>query len=190
SAHFGDGIYKSTDAGKTWQRMGLAASEHIGQVLIDPRNSTVVYVAAQGLLWSAGGERGLYKTTDGGTKWERVLHVSDDTGISDIVLDPRNADVIYASSYQRRRAVGQMIGGGPEGGIWKSTDAGKKWTKLSKGLPKDDVGRIALGVDPKNPARVYALISAKAPRGRGGFGGGAAAAAPPSPPVRAAHGCS
>jgi len=183
SAHFGDGIYKSTDAGKTWQRMGLAASEHIGQVLIDPRNSNVVYVAAQGPLWSAGGERGLYKTTDGGTKWERVLHVSDDTGISDIVFDPRNADVIYASSYQRRRAVGQMIGGGPEGGIWKSTDAGKKWTKLSKGLPKDDVGRIALGVDAKNPARVYALISAKAPRGRGGFGGGAPAAAPPSGPV-------
>ena len=176
SAHFGDGIYKSTDAGKTWQRMGLAASEHIGQLLIDPRNSNVVYVAAQGPLWSAGGERGLYKTTDGGTKWERILHVSDDTGISDIVFDARNPDVIYASSYQRRRAVGQMIGGGPEGGIWKTKDAGKNWTKLSKGLPKDDVGRIALGVDPKNPARVYALVSAKAPRGRGGFPGGAGGA--------------
>ena len=180
SAHFGDGIYKSADAGKTWQRMGLAASEHIGQILIDPRNSNVVYVAAQGPLWSAGGERGLYKTTDGGTKWDRVLHVSDDTGISDIVFDPKNPDILYASSYQRRRAVGQMIGGGPEGGIWKTTDAGKKWTKLSKGLPKDDVGRIALGVDPKNPARVYALVSAKAPRGRGGFGGGAAGRGAPA----------
>jgi photosystem II stability/assembly factor-like uncharacterized protein len=180
SAHFGDGIYKSADAGKTWQRMGLAASEHIGQILIDPRNSNVVYVAAQGPLWSAGGERGLYKTTDGGAKWDRVLHVSDDTGISDIVFDPKNPDVLYASSYQRRRAVGQMIGGGPEGGIWKTTDAGKKWTKLSKGLPKDDVGRIALGVDPKNPARVYALVSAKAPRGRGGFGGGAAGRGAPA----------
>ncbi len=189
SAHFGDGIYKSTDAGKTWQRMGLAASEHIGQLLIDPRNSNVVYVAAQGPLWSAGGERGLYKTTDGGTKWERVLHVSDDTGISDIVFDAKNPDVMYASSYQRRRAVGQMIGGGPEGGIWKTKDAGKNWTKLSKGLPKDDVGRIALGVDPKNPARVYALISAKAPRGRGGFpgaGGAPGAAAPPDAPAPAA----
>ena len=144
SAHFGDGIYKSTDAGKTWQRMGLAASEHIGNILIDPRNSEVVYVAAQGPLWSAGGERGLYKTTDGGGTWERILHVSDDTGISDIVFDPKNPRIIYASSYQRRRAVGQMIGGGPEGGIWKTTDAGKTWTKLSKGLPKDDVGRIAL----------------------------------------------
>ncbi|MEO6238814.1 MAG: hypothetical protein ABIQ52_17600, partial [Vicinamibacterales bacterium] len=187
SAHFGDGIYKSTDAGKTWQRMGLAASEHIGQILVDPRNPDVVYVAAQGPLWSAGGERGLYKTTDGGNKWARVLHVSDDTGISDIVFDPKNPDILYASSYQRRRAVGQMIGGGPEGGIWKTTDAGKKWTKLSKGLPKDDVGRIALGVDPKNPGRVYALISAKAPRGRGGLGGGAArGGAPVEAPAAAA----
>src|SRR6476659_2012520 len=140
SAHFGDGIYKSTDAGKTWQRMGLEKSEHLGQILIDPRNSNVVYVAAQGPLWSAGGERGLYKTVDGGTKWERVLNISDDTGISDIVFDTKNPDVIYASSYQRRRAVGQMIGGGPEGGIWKTTDAGKKWTQLKNGLPKDDVG--------------------------------------------------
>src|SRR6476619_2900501 len=115
SAHFGDGIYKSTDAGKTWKRMGLEKSEHLGQILIDPRNSNTVYVAAQGPLWSGGGERGLYKTTDGGNKWDRVLHVSDDTGISDIVFDPKNPDVIYASSYQRRRAVGQMIGGGPEG---------------------------------------------------------------------------
>ncbi len=178
SAHFGDGIYKSTDAGKTWQRMGLEKSEHLGQILIDPRNSNVVYVAAQGPLFSAGGERGLYKTIDGGTKWERVLHVSDDTGITDIVFDPRNADVIFAAAYPRRRHVVQMIGGSPEGGIWKSTDGGKKWSKLSKGLPKDDVGRIALAVDPRNPTRVYALISAKYPRGRGFGGGGGAPAAP------------
>jgi photosystem II stability/assembly factor-like uncharacterized protein len=174
SAHFGDGVYKSTDGGKAWQRVGLAASEHIGQIVIDPRNSNVVYVAAQGPLWSAGGERGLYKTTDGGTKWDRVLFVSDDTGISDVVFDPKNPDVLYASAYQRRRAVGQMIGGGPEGGIFKSSNAGKNWTKLKNGLPKDDVGRVALGVDPKNPKRVYALISAKQPRGRGGFAGGGA----------------
>src|SRR5579872_4866544 len=171
SAHFGDGVYKSTDAGKTWQRVGLATSEHIGQIVIDPRNSNVVYVAAQGPLWSAGGERGLYKTTDGGGTWDRVLYVSEDTGISDVVFDPKNPDVLYASAYQRRRAVGQMIGGGPEGGIFKTTDAGKHWTKLKTGLPKDDVGRVALGVDPKNPRRVYALISAKQPRGRGGFPG-------------------
>jgi photosystem II stability/assembly factor-like uncharacterized protein len=183
SAHFGDGVYKSTDAGKTWQRMGLEKSEHLGQILVDPRNSSVVYVAAQGPLWSAGGERGLYKTADAGATWTKVLNVSDDTGISDIVFDPKNADIIYASSYQRRRGVGQMIGGGPEGGIWKTKDAGKTWTKLKNGLPKDDVGRIALGVDAKNPSRVYALISAKMPRGRGVGAGGGAGAAPPGPVV-------
>jgi photosystem II stability/assembly factor-like uncharacterized protein len=190
SAHFGDGVYKSVDAGQTWQRIGLDKSEHIGQILIDPRNSNTVYVAAQGPLFSAGGERGLYKTVDGGTRWERILHVSDDTGVNDVVFDPRNADVIYASTYQRRRHVGQMIGGGPEGGIYKSTDAGKKWTKLTKGLPKDDVGRIALGVDPKNPTRVYAMISAKFPRGGRGVGGddgGAPVAAPAAAPAPAAN---
>jgi photosystem II stability/assembly factor-like uncharacterized protein len=167
SAHFGDGVYKSTDAGQTWTRMGLAASEHIGKILIDPRNTSTVYVAAEGPLWSAGGERGLYKTTDGGTNWTAVLTISPDTGISDVVFDPRNSDVIYASAYQRRRAVGQMIGGGPEGGLYKTTNAGRTWTRLSKGLPRDDTGRVALAVDPRHPSTVFALISAKGPRGRG-----------------------
>ena len=169
SAHFGDGVYKSTDAGETWKNVGLQTSEHIGKILVDPRSSNTVYVASQGPLWSAGGERGLYKTTDGGVTWNAVLTISPDTGISDAVFDTKNPDIIYASAYQRRRAVGQMIGGGPEGGIFKTTNAGKTWTKLSNGLPKDDVGRVALGVDPRNPKRVYALISAKGPRGRGGL---------------------
>jgi photosystem II stability/assembly factor-like uncharacterized protein len=163
SAAFGDGLYKSTDAGKTWKRVALEKSEHIGEILIDPRNSNVVYVASQGPLWSAGGERGLYKTTDGGATWTRILHISDDTGISDIVFQPGKPNVIFASAYQRRRAVGQMIGGGPEGGIYKSTDGGKKWTKLTKGLPSGDTGRAGLAVDPKNPNRVYALVDAKRP---------------------------
>ena len=169
SAHFGDGVYKSTDAGETWKNVGLQTSEHIGKILVDPRNSNTVYVASQGPLWSAGGERGLYKTIDGGVTWKAVLTISPDTGISDAVFDTKNPDILYASAYQRRRAVGQMIGGGPEGGIFKTTNAGKTWTKLSNGLPKDDVGRVALGVDPRNPKRVYALISAKGPRGRGGL---------------------
>jgi photosystem II stability/assembly factor-like uncharacterized protein len=162
-AHFGDGVYKSTDAGRSWKRVGLPSSEHIGKILVDPRNSNVVYVAAQGPLFSSGGERGLYKTTDGGATWTAVLTISADTGISDIVFDPRNSDIIIASAYQRRRAVGQMIGGGPEGGIFKSVNAGKSWTKLTKGLPTGDMGRVALGVDGrKKPATLFALVDAKA----------------------------
>ncbi len=105
SAHFGDGVYKSIDAGKTWKRVGLAASEHIGKIVIDPVNTNTVYVASQGPLWSAGGDRGLYKTTDGGATWQQILKISDDTGISDVVMDPKNPLVLYASAYQRRRAV-------------------------------------------------------------------------------------
>ncbi len=209
SAHFGDGVYKSTDAGKTWKRVGLAASEHIGKILVDPRNSNVVYVASQGPLFSEGGERGLYKTTDGGATWTAVLTISKDTGISDIVFDPRNPDVIFASAYQRRRHVGQMIGGGPEGGLFKTTNAGKTWTKLTKGLPTGDMGRAGLAIDGrKNPATVFALIDAKRPEsgffrsddggnswtrigrslggGRGG-GGGGAAVAPIRMPRRLLH---
>jgi photosystem II stability/assembly factor-like uncharacterized protein len=180
SAHFGTGLYKSTDAGVTWARVGLENSEHIGAIVIDPRNSNVVWVASQGPLFSAGGDRGLYKTTDAGKSWTRVLHVNDDTGISDVVLDPKNPDMVFAGSYQRRRHVGQMIGGGPDGGIWKSTNGGKTFTKLTNGLPPGEVGRISLAMDPKKPGRIYAQVDAKsAGGGRGGgrgAGGGAAAA--------------
>jgi photosystem II stability/assembly factor-like uncharacterized protein len=168
SAHFGDGVYKSTDAGKTWKRMGLETSEHIGDIAIDPRNTNVVYVASQGPLFSEGGERGLFKTTDGGATWTAALTISKDTGISEIVLDPRNPDVIFASAYQRRRHVGQMIGGGPEGGIFKSTNAGKTWTRLTKGLPAGEMGRVGLAIDGrKNPPTVFALVDAK--RSESGF---------------------
>ena len=176
SAHFGDGIYKSADAGKTWKRMGLENSEHIGAIAIDPRNSNVVYVAAQGPLFSAGGERGVYKTTNGGETWTRVLHVNDDTGFTSLAFEPGKPDVIYAGTYQRRRHVGQMIGGGPDGGIFKTTNAGRTWMKLQGGLPRHDVGRITVITDPKAPKRVYALIDAKVPPGQGrGRGQGPAA---------------
>src|SRR5262249_42747349 len=144
SATYGDGVYKSTDGGETFTRVGLESSEHIGNIKIDPRNSDVVYVAAQGPLWSAGGDRGVYKTTDGGKTWKAVLTTSPDTGANEVVIDPNKPDVLYASMWQRRRGVGQMIGGGPESGLYKSTNGGGTWTKLTNGLPKGDVGRMAL----------------------------------------------
>jgi len=167
SVSFGDGIYKSTDAGKTWTRMGLESSEHIQNILIDPRDSNVVYVSAIGPLWSSGGDRGLYKTTDGGRTWKAVLTISADTGVTDVAMDPKNPSVLYAAAYQRRRAVGQLVGGGPESGLYKTTDGGAKWTKLTKGLPTVEVGRIGIGINWKNTNTVYALVTAQ--RGQGGF---------------------
>lgn len=162
SAHFGTGLYKSTDAGRTWTRVGLERSEHIGKIVLDPRNTDVVYVAAQGPLFASGGDRGLFKTTDGGKTWTNVLKISDDTGVNEVVLDPANPDVLWASTYQRRRHVGQLIGGGPESGIYKSTDGGKTWRRLTKGLPDTDMGRIALALDTRSGTpTLLALIPAQ-----------------------------
>ena len=158
SVGYGDGVYRSDDGGKSWKNLGLKSSEHIGKIVIDPRNSDVVYVAAQGPLWNAGGERGLYKTSDGGKTWQRVLHISDNTGITDVVLDPRNPDVLIAAAYQRRRHVWTLINGGPESGLHKSTDGGKSWRKLQSGLPGEHLGRIGLAVAPTNPDTVYAVV--------------------------------
>ncbi len=160
SVSYGDGIYKSIDGGKSWKNMGLKDSEHIGKILIDPDNSDIVYVAAQGPLWGPGGDRGLYKSIDGGKNWDCILYISNNTGVSDIAFDPRDPHVMYASSYQRRRHVWTLINGGPESAIYKTTDGGKNWIKLSNGLPGGDVGRIGLAVSPVNPDYVYAIIEA------------------------------
>jgi photosystem II stability/assembly factor-like uncharacterized protein len=167
SVAFGDGIYKSLDAGKTWKRMGLENSEHIQNIVIDPRNSSVVYVTAIGPLWRAGGDRGLYKTTDGGATWKAILPGTENSGATDMVMDPKKPDTIYVAMLQRRRQVGQLIGGGPDSGIFKSTDGGAKFTKLTKGLPAVEMGRVGLGINPKNPNTLYALVTAQ--RGQGGF---------------------
>ena len=161
SVSFGDGIYRTRDGGKSWENLGLKESEHIGKILIDPRDSNVVYVAAQGPLWRSGGDRGLYKTTDGGATWERILHISDDTGINEVHCDPRDPDVLYASAYQRRRHVWTLVNGGPESGIHKSTDGGKTWRKITSGIPASDKGRIGMAVCPVNPDIVYAIIEAQ-----------------------------
>ncbi len=165
SVGYGDGVYRSDDGGKSWKNMGLKKSEHIARVLVDPRNSNIVYVASQGPLWGPGGERGLFKSTDGGTSWKNVLFISENTGVTDIVFDPKNPDVLYAASYQRRRHVWTLIDGGPESAIYKSTDAGATWSKLKNGLPSDDVGRIGLAISPVDSRVVYATIEAASKNG-------------------------
>jgi photosystem II stability/assembly factor-like uncharacterized protein len=167
SVSYGDGIYRSDDGGKSWTNLGLKKSEHIGRVVIDPRDSKVVYVAAEGPLWGPGGDRGLYKTTDAGKNWKAVLTISENTGVVDVALDPSNPDILYAAAYQRRRHVYTLIDGGPESAIYKSTDAGATWNKLKSGLPTVDMGRIGLTVSPADPNVVYATIEAA--EGKGGI---------------------
>ncbi len=159
---FGDGVYKSLDNGGTWMNMGLKKSEHIGKILLDPRDGRVVYVAAEGPLWTPGGERGLFKSQDGGKTWLPSLQISRDTGVCDVIMDPSNPEVLYAAAYQRRRSVAAFMAGGPEGGIYKSTDGGRSWRKLASGLPHGDVGRIGLAVSPQRSNVVYATIEAGA----------------------------
>src|ERR1700733_11606635 len=166
SVAYGDGIYRSDDGGKNWQNLGLKKSEHIGRVVVDPRDSKVVYVAAEGPLWGPGGDRGLYKSTDAGKSWKAVLTISENTGVVDVAIDPSNPDIVYAAAYQRRRHVFTLIDGGPESAIYKSTDAGASWNKLKSGLPSVDLGRIGLAVSPADPNVVYATIEAA--DGKGG----------------------
>jgi photosystem II stability/assembly factor-like uncharacterized protein len=167
SVGYGDGIYRSDDGGKDWKNLGLRKSEHIGRMVVDPRDSKVIYVAAEGPLWGPGGDRGLYKSSDGGKNWKAVLTISENTGVVDVQLDPSNPDIVYAASYQRRRHVFTLIDGGPESAIYKSMDAGETWNKVTPGLPKVDMGRIGLAVSPADPNVVYAAIEAA--DGKGGI---------------------
>jgi len=157
---WGDGVYKSLDGGKTWNQMGLEKSEHIGKILVDPRNSDVVFVAAEGPLWSPGGERGLYKTMDGGKTWQLTLNIDENTGVTDIEFNPSNPDVMYAAAYQRRRQTWSLMAGGPKSGIYKSTDNGDTWRQIKTGLPSGDIGKIGLAVSQANHEIVYATIEA------------------------------
>ncbi|MFD0798051.1 WD40/YVTN/BNR-like repeat-containing protein [Maribacter chungangensis] len=157
---WGDGVYKSDNGGASWESMGLKTSEHIGKILIDPRNSDVVFVAAEGPLWSSGGERGLYRSEDGGKSWALVLEIDENTGVTDVEFDPSNPEVLYAAAYQRRRQTWSFLAGGPKSGIYKSIDNGLSWKKVTMGLPKGDVGKIGLAVTPADPNRVYATIEA------------------------------
>ncbi len=154
----GDGVYKSLDGGQTWKNMGLKSSEHIARIRIHPENSDVIWVAAQGPLWSKGGERGIFKSADGGKTWKQVLGDEEWIGATDLVLDPRDPDWMYAATWQRHRTVATYMGGGPGSGLHRSTDGGETWVKLSKGIPTSNLGKIGLAISPQNPDYVYAAI--------------------------------
>lgn len=155
---FGDGVYLSTDGGDSWKNMGLKTSEHISKIIVHPENSNVIWVAAQGPLWSSGGERGLYKTTDGGTEWTKVLGGNEWTGVTDLIMDPRNPDHLYAATWQRHRTVAALMGGGPDSGLHRSLDGGDTWEKLSTGLPGSNMGKIGICLSPQKPDIIYAAI--------------------------------
>lgn len=155
---FGDGIYKSSNGGKTWKNMGLKESQHISEIVIHPKNSDIIWVAAQGPLWSKGGERGFYKTIDGGKTWKKTLGDSEWVGVTDIAIDPSNPDRLYAATWQRQRTVAAYMGGGPGTTIYRSEDGGESWLKITEGLPKSNMGKIGLAVSPQKPDVVYAAI--------------------------------
>lgn len=162
---FGDGVYLSKDGGSTWKNMGLKSSNHISKIVVHPTNPDVVWVAAQGPLWNIGGDRGVYKSVDGGKKWKRVLGDAEWTGATDLLIDPRNPHILYAATWQRHRTVASYLGGGPKSGIHKSIDGGKTWQKLKTGLPSGSVGKIGLAISPQNPDVLYAAIETQLKKG-------------------------
>ena len=155
---YGDGIYKSEDGGASWNNMGLKTSEHISKIVVHPTDPNTVLAAAQGPLWSKGGERGVYKTSDGGKTWKQVLGDNEWTGATELVIDPRNQKVLYSATWDRHRTVAALMGGGPGSGLHRSTDGGETWTKLSQGLPTSNMGKIGLAISPQQPDVLYAAI--------------------------------
>jgi photosystem II stability/assembly factor-like uncharacterized protein len=154
----GDGIYVSHDDGMTWKNMGLKNSEHLSKIIVHPENSDIIWVASQGPLWTKGGERGIYKSIDGGKSWKRTLGDSEWVGATDLLIDPNNPEVLYAATWQRQRTVAAYLGGGPGSGLHKSTDGGETWKPLKKGIPKSNLGKIGLTISPFNSDVIYAAI--------------------------------
>ena len=155
---YGDGIYKSEDGGKTWENMGLKSSQHLSKIIVHPANSNVIYVASQGPLWNSGGERGFYKSVDGGKSWKKTLGDEAWTGVTDMVVDPRNADRVYAATWQHHRTVAAYMGGGPKTALYRSEDAGETWKELKNGIPKGSKGKIGLAISYHQPDILYAAI--------------------------------
>jgi len=164
---YGNGVYRSRDGGKSWENMGLKESRQIGMICVDPRNSEIVFAAAEGSVWGPGEERGLYKTIDGGKTWQKVLFISENTGVNNVIMDPRNPDLMYATSEQRRRHIHTKVGGGPESAVYKSENGGKDWRKLTNGIPSADKGGMGIAISPANPDYIYLIIEAE--EGSGGF---------------------
>lgn len=166
--HHGDGMYKSTDAGQTWKKIGLDLTQHIARVIIDPTNPDIVYVAAQGPLYSPSSERGIYKSIDGGTTWKKVLYINEQTGCAEISMDAKNSNILYAAMWEHGRLPWKVISGGAGSGLYKSLDGGNSWEKLTTGLPKD-MGKMAIAVSPANSEKVYALIESDFDKNAGGL---------------------
>ncbi len=162
---YGDGVYKSTNGGKSWTNMGLKKSEHISKIIVHPNNSDIVWLASQGPLWSSGGERGLYKTIDGGKNWKKVLGGNEWTGVTELVIDPRNPNNLYAATWQRHRTVAALMGGGPDSGLHRSIDGGETWEKLKTGLPNSNIGKIGLAISPQKPDVLYAALELERTKG-------------------------
>jgi len=160
SSSWGDGVYRSADAGRTWTSVGLRDTKHVGRIVVHPANPSIVYVAAAGHLWGPNEERGVFKTADGGQTWEKVLFVDANTGATDLAMDPRDPETVYAAMYQRQRAAWGFNGGGTGSGIFRTRDGGATWTRLSGGLPKGEVGRIGLATSPVDTGVVYAIVEA------------------------------
>jgi photosystem II stability/assembly factor-like uncharacterized protein len=155
---FGDGVYRSDDDGKTWKNMGLKESRHISKIIVHPEKPEIIYVASQGPLWSEGGQRGFYKSTDGGITWKRTLGDDKWMGVTDIVIDSRNPERVYAATWQRHRTIAAYMGGGPKSGLYRSEDGGETWKELKKGLPSGPKGKIGLAISPQKPDVLYAAI--------------------------------
>ena len=162
---YGDGVYKTEDGGASWKNMGLKESRQIGGIAVDPRNSDIVWVAAEGSIWGPGGDRGLFKTIDGGKSWKKSLEISENTGVNNVLLDPRNPDLVYATSEQRRRHTYTKIGGGPESAVYRSKDGGNSWDKIMSGLPSGNIGGMGIAISPVNPDVLYLIMEAEGESG-------------------------
>ena len=165
---YGDGVYKSTDAGKTWKKLGLSKTQHISRIVIHPKNPDIVYVAAQGALYAPNEERGIYKSVDGGESWEQVLFVNTLTGCSELSMDPNTPEVLYAAMWHHQRKPHIVISGGPGSGLYKSVDGGENWFEINEGLPEEK-GKMAIAVSPANSDKVYALIESDSNQDKGGL---------------------